>query len=155
MACSWLQHGALQVSCLAPAAALVAQELLSLWPLLLHRMVHTRRRGARRASAPPAVAPWSRDPYIEDAAARQLSTSFRVIWQCEVDFRWHCWADYSGEHARILETAWDFMEPQVELATYASHGENDLWLVCFVSMLQQNLHTGTLRRVRRVLVTHN
>ena len=117
--------------------------------------MHSRRHRARGASAPPAPARLGRDPYIEDIAAQHLSVTLRVVWQCEVDFRWQCWADYSGEHARILEAAWDFMAPNAELETYASHGEYDLWLVCFASMLQQNIHTGTLRRVRRVLVTHN
>ena len=129
-------------------AGLVARQLL-------HCMMHSKHHRARRASAPPAVARLCREPYIADAAAQWLSAAFRVVWQCEVDFRWQCWADYSGEHARILEAAWDFMAPQVELATCAPHGEYDLWLVCFASMLQQNIHTGTLRRVRRVLVTHN
>ena len=119
-----------------------------------HYMVHSRHNRARRASAPPAIAPSRREPYVEDAAAQHLSPTFRVVWQCEVDFRWQCWADYSREHTRILEAAWDFMASHVELATNPSHGEYDLWLVCFASMLQQNIHTGTLRRVRRVLVTH-
>ena len=117
--------------------------------------MHSRRRAHRGKSAPPASARLSHEACIEDIAAQHLSKTFRVVWQCEVDFRWQCWADYSGEHARILETAWDFMAPQVELATSASHGEYDLWLVYFAPMLQQNVHTGTLRRVRRVLVTHN
>ena len=117
-------------------------------------MMRSRRPRARGASAPPAPARVSREVYIEDIAAEQLSATFRVVWQCEVDFRWQCWADYSGEHARILEAAWDFMVPQVELTTYASHGERDLWQVFFAPMLQQNIHTGTLRRVRRILITN-
>ena len=116
--------------------------------------MHSRRRRARRASAPPASAQLAREPYIENNAAQQLSATCRVVWQCEVDFRWQCWADYSGEHACILEAAWDYMSPQVQLTASASHGEYDLWLVCFASMLQQNIHTGTVRRVRRLLVTH-
>ena len=97
--------------------------------------MHSRRRRARGASAPPAPARLTREPYIENIAAQQLSATFRVVWQCEVDFRWQCWADYSGEHARILEAAWDFMTPQVQLAASASYGEYDLWLVCFASFL--------------------
>ena len=119
-----------------------------------HGMVRSRFRRTRGESAPPAPARLRREPYIEDVAAQQLSATFRVVWQCEVDFRWQCWADYCEEHACILESAWDFMVPQVELPTSASHGENDLWLVNLASMLQQNLYTGTLRRVRRLLVTH-
>ena len=155
LACKWLQHAVFQVCCIVPAAFPVAQPSAGVMdrqvPL---RMVRSRRRRARGGSAPPAIARLPREPYIEDIAAQQLSATFHVVWQCEVDFRWQCWADYSGEHARILEAAWDFMVPQVELPTSASHGENDLWLVNFASMLQQNLHTGTLRRVRRLLVTH-
>ena len=144
-----------QVCCFVPAAFPVAEPAAGVMDRQQpHGMVRSRRCRPRGGSAPPAPARLSREPYIEDIAAQQLAATFSVVWQCEVDFRWQCWADYCGEHARILEAAWDFMATQVELSPSASRGEDTLWLVNLSSMLQQNLHTGTLRRVRRNLVTH-
>ena len=117
-------------------------------------MVHSRRRRGRAASVPLASATLRREAYVEDIAAEQLAATLHVVWQCEVDFQWGCWADYSGEDARRLETAWLWMAPEVELTTNEAHGGNDRWEVCFVSMLQQNVHTGTCRRLRRILVTN-
>ena len=91
---------------------------------------------------------------IEDIAADRLSQSLPVIWQCEVDLRWRVWTDYSELHTSMLEAAWEAMRPEVELDAWDGAGGYDVWLVSLVSMLQTNQHTGTLRRVRRVLVTH-
>ena len=91
---------------------------------------------------------------IEDIAAERLSQSLPVIWQCEVGLRWPVWTDYSQLHTSMLEAAWDAMATEVELDSHDAYGGYDVWLVSLVSMLQTNQHTGTLRRVRRVLVTH-
>ena len=91
---------------------------------------------------------------LEDIAAERLSQSFPVIWQCEVDLQWNVWTDYSPLHTSMLESAWEREATQVELDAHDSRGGYDSWLVSFVSMLQKNRHTGTLRRVRRVLLTH-
>lgn len=106
-------------------------------------------------SAPPDSARWRGALSMEDIAAQRMSELWPVVWQCEVDLRWQCWADYSVQHTRILEAAWEAMVSQVELETEGSHGECDVWQVCFVSMLQQNQRTGTLRRMRRLLASHS
>ena len=91
---------------------------------------------------------------MEDIAAQRLSEMMPVIWQCEVDLRWQCWADYSQQHTRVLEAAWEGGAVQVELQTSGPHFEYDAWLINLACMLQQNQYTGTLRRVRRMLVSH-
>ena len=77
-----------------------------------------------------------------------------TVWQVEMDHRWDRWADYSWHHARTLEAAFQRDADEVELDAWDSWGGYDLWQVSLSSMLQRNSRTGTLRRIRRMLVTH-
>ena len=118
------------------------------------RVVRYRRRGARSRTAPPDVSRLGTTNCLEDIAAERLADCLPVIWQCEVDLKWSCWADYSWQQVQMLETAWCSMRTHVELDAYDSYGGYDLWQVDLGHMLQVNSRTGTLRRIRRVLASH-
>ena len=113
-----------------------------------------QHRGARSRTAPPDTSRLSTASCLEDVAADRLSDCLPVIWQCEVDLTWDCWADYSGQQVQMLEAAWCSMCTHVELDAYDSYGGYDLWQVDLGCMLQVNSRTGTLRHIRRVLASH-
>ena len=110
----------------------------------------------RASSAPPdAFGREHRTLHVEDMAATHLARSYRVVWQCELDYVWQTWADYNAADTLTLELAWSAMASEVELEAERPHGRAEFWCISFVSMLQTNMRSGTTRRVRRVLVTNS
>ena len=88
--------------------------------------------------------------HLEDVAAQQLSATFKVQWQCELENAGH-WADYHASQQKKIETAWQAMAHEVEVGTV---DWPDTWLIDFVALVQINQQTGRRRRVRRVLISH-
>ena len=121
---------------------------------MLRHIVRFPRRGARSRTAPPDTLRQGVSNCLEDVAAERLSDCLPVIWQCEVDLTWSVWADYSLQQVQRLEAAWRSMSTHVELDAYDSYGGYDLWQIDLGRMLQMNSRTGTMRRIRRVLVSH-
>ena len=108
----------------------------------------------RNASAPPDVGRDSNGLAIEDSAARHLSQWFAVQWQCEIDLAWRYWVDYTPQQNRSIENAYEAMATEIELEGDEEQEHQGHWVIRFAPMLQENLKTGTFRRVRRILVTH-
>ena len=86
----------------------------------------------------------------EDAAIKAFEMSCTVVWQVEWDKAWRLWLDYPPDQSRQAEDAW---QSGTERVLVGVTDEFDGWLLDFRRMLQVS-ESGTIRRLRRVLLTH-
>ena len=116
-------------------------------------MVLIRRR-RRQTSAPASLDRGSAPLLLNDRTQSPPQDKVDVVWQVEEDLRNSRWMDYSAQHTRILERAWEAMATEVELSA-PWHTSSMTWTVSFVSMTQRNEWTDRTRRIRRMECTHS
>ena len=77
----------------------------------------------------------------------------RVVWQVRIqDDGDDYFYDYSPEHSRLLEGAWQHDVDHVELEDEFGYV---FWEVSLHRLVQYNSATQTPRPVRRIIVTHS
>ena len=114
-----------------------------------------RLRERRRRSEPPLRtmrAGWKWHSHLEDAAAEALTRSYKVVWQVKEDY-YGTWVDYESHNCAQLEAAWgDLKKGGVHLGTTDWPYR---WSVDLRRLTQTNTWSGTVRDIRRVLVTNS
>ena len=76
----------------------------------------------------------------------------RVVWQVRIEEEGYYYLfDYSPEHSRQLEESWQLDWDLVDLEDEWGY---TVWQVSLHRMVQWNAYSETVRRVRRIIVTH-
>lgn len=138
--------------CMALSPARLPLSTAALPPAQIYSM-SVKKRPRRTRSAPPAIRRATGTlHHAEDSTSPP--DKLHVVWQVEQHMQWQCWMDFAAPHQQLLERAWDADASIVVLAPSPAEGRRDAWSVSFATMQQRNERTGTLRRVRRMLVSH-
>ena len=98
----------------------------------------------------PARIHFARQVHLEDAAAEQLARTYTVVWQVRLE-EWDAWIDYARNLCERIEAAWHAMATIIVLGP---DSDPEKWEVNLQRFTQTNQGSGTLRSIRRVLVTN-